>query len=140
MKQITLGMLLLVALISGMQAQNRTSKGGQPKDPATRAQNMTTRMKTQYGLSDAQAKQVYQANLEMIQAQEKMREEQSAARNQHQSKRAEIAKQHEAALSTILSESQMQMHKEKQEEKRLQQERMREERKSDRREMMREQK
>lgn len=137
MKQITLGLLLSIACISGMQAQNRLDRSGQQKDPATRAQQMTTRMKTLYGLSDAQAKQVYQANLDMIEAQQKMREEQSAARIQHQSKRAEIEKQHESALSEILSASQMQMHKEKLEEKRLQQERMKEERKEDRREMMR---
>lgn len=66
MKKILM-ILMLVVLTGGMAMAQNSRRSNKRLDPKERAERMTERMAKEYSLTDAQKKQLYEANLAMTQ-------------------------------------------------------------------------
>ncbi len=88
----TIGVGLMIALISPAVAQDKTPKHKKEfKDmtPEERAQKITDRMTKQLALTEEQQKDVYKINLEHVKKMEALRAERKA---QHEKTKAELDK------------------------------------------------
>jgi len=125
MKKQLILFLMSFILVCSVTAQNRTTEKPQ-RNPEERARMMTTRMKADLGLSEAQEKEVYEINLKMLNEMENLREENKDNRSQANEKKSEIRNRQTKSLGEVLNKEQLEKFEAQQEQK---QEKMQEYRK-----------
>jgi FtsZ-interacting cell division protein ZipA len=106
MKIIIQLIAIAILLLAGLTTTNAQRGGGWEASPEVRAEEQTSRMKSDLGLTDEQAKKIKDINLKYAQKAQEKRKEKAAEKEKIRAEREAARAEHQKEVEKILTKEQ----------------------------------